>query len=551
MIGTHDWTPANGLTLEPNALTAVRDTSQNRALLAGPGAGKTEMLAQRADFLLQTGGCPYPRRILAISFKKDAGRNLKLRVQERSSRRLAARFDSFTFHAFAGQLIDRYRPALSAANALNLGYTIDPKRRVAHKQITYDDMIPLALEILTNSPAALGALRQTYSHLFLDEFQDCTTSQYQLIKAAFFGTSTQITAVGDTKQSIMGWVKDSLKGVFSIYSADFAATPLYLYQNHRSKPRLRRMQNRMVADMDPDAVSPDEDLLGDAGEIAVHHFTSDVDEAEHVADAISTWLDDEVPPSEIAVLVPKQLSCYAAPLMAALTARGIPHRDEHARQNWASEPVVALILDFLRVIFGESESTAYQDLMATASRSTSDDEAYSRARSSLSRYISHTRAQAHQTAGSPEPKALEAMVRGLLDEVGHEKLTSLASDYANSTVLEDFVTQTLQAVADEMAASTDPMFALRKLSHTDSVRILTVHKSKGLEFEKVVVLAIENEMFFGDIDEERQVFFVGISRAKSELLLTTAQLRPWPEEPVRYWSEARSRQTAFLAYAVE
>ena len=57
MIAIEAWQPADGLELEPNALIAATEQSRNLALTAGPGAGKTEMLAQRADFLLRTGTC--------------------------------------------------------------------------------------------------------------------------------------------------------------------------------------------------------------------------------------------------------------------------------------------------------------------------------------------------------------------------------------------------------------------------------------------------------------------------------------------------------------
>jgi len=83
MIKAENWRPADGLKLEPNALIAARETRRSLALTAGPGAGKTEMLAQRADFLLRTAVCRYPQRILAISFKVDASRNLKDRVRRR------------------------------------------------------------------------------------------------------------------------------------------------------------------------------------------------------------------------------------------------------------------------------------------------------------------------------------------------------------------------------------------------------------------------------------------------------------------------------------
>jgi large subunit ribosomal protein L25 len=72
MIRIDQWRPADGLVLEPNAMSATTATGENVVVSAGPGAGKTELLAQRADFLLRTGVCPYPRRILAVSFKVDS-----------------------------------------------------------------------------------------------------------------------------------------------------------------------------------------------------------------------------------------------------------------------------------------------------------------------------------------------------------------------------------------------------------------------------------------------------------------------------------------------
>src|SRR5690606_34046355 len=97
MIACDAWKPADGLILEPNALRAAKARKRCLALTAGPGAGKTEMLAQRADFLLRTGTCRYPKRILAISFKVDASQNLKERVRRRCGEELSSRFDSYTF----------------------------------------------------------------------------------------------------------------------------------------------------------------------------------------------------------------------------------------------------------------------------------------------------------------------------------------------------------------------------------------------------------------------------------------------------------------------
>ena len=135
MMNKVDWKPTGGLTLEPNALLAIKHDDKSVAVTAGPGAGKTEMLAQKADFLLRTGSCYYPQRILAIAFKVDASANLRSRVRQRCHQDYAERFDSFTFHAFAKRIIDRFRPVLKGQDALEADYTIG-EVRVSRTQVT-------------------------------------------------------------------------------------------------------------------------------------------------------------------------------------------------------------------------------------------------------------------------------------------------------------------------------------------------------------------------------------------------------------------------------
>src|SRR5437879_5174383 len=110
----NDWQPVGVTELEANALAVVRSTD-NRSVIAGPGAGKTELLAQRAAYLLQTGASPRPQRFLAICFKRDAATNLAARVRQRCRPEHAARLDSMTFDAFAKGIVDRFGQALPEA----------------------------------------------------------------------------------------------------------------------------------------------------------------------------------------------------------------------------------------------------------------------------------------------------------------------------------------------------------------------------------------------------------------------------------------------------
>ena len=111
LVDKEMWIPVDGMILEENALEVVK-SNNNMLVIAGPGAGKSELLAQRACYLLQTDECKEPRRILAVSFKKDAAVNIKDRVVKRCGSELASRFDSMTFDAFAKSLVDQFLNAI-------------------------------------------------------------------------------------------------------------------------------------------------------------------------------------------------------------------------------------------------------------------------------------------------------------------------------------------------------------------------------------------------------------------------------------------------------
>lgn len=251
------WTPQGVAELEPRAWEALRLTAKSVLVTAGAGAGKTEFLAQKGTYLLQTGLCPTPKRILAISFKRDAARNLSERVAKRCPPEQARRFNSYTFDAFAKSLVDRFRAAIPEPYRPPAGYRIvmpvDREYRaflnshdfhgvgtqtfeqgiararlpIAHAdselqravaeywRAQYNDynqvllsfpMINRLVELLVrHNPSILKALHLTYPVVFLDEFQDTTFSQFQLLRTAFDNSGAIFTAVGDDKQRIMVW----------------------------------------------------------------------------------------------------------------------------------------------------------------------------------------------------------------------------------------------------------------------------------------------------------------------------------------------------------
>lgn len=547
MIEKRLWSPSGGIILEPNAELAVKECGRNVALTAGPGAGKTEMLAQRADFLLRTGSARCPTRILAISFKVDASRNLWSRVNERCGHELGSRLDSFTFHAFAKSIIDRFRVCLTGTDALDRDYTIGPSR-IERQQIQFEDMVPLAVRILETSQTARNGLRQTYSHVFLDEFQDCTTQQYRLVSTAFGDTEANLIAVGDTKQRIMGWA-GALEGVFEKFAAEFDALPLNLYQNFRSEPRLRRVQNAMIKVMEPSAASSDSDLEGSAGQAQVLSFVNDDEEADGLARRIKDRIqNDGVEPSEIAVLVSRQPELYTPKLFDALERLGIPTRNEKEMQDLYSEPVVQLVTDFLKVILGHRESHAYRRTMTTLCRHSTDDESEIRLRTEWQRFIDSER-QMLSTSVDTElnTQQLAECIDRFVGTAGDDVLVSLSPDYEHSGRLTGCLDQMVARLGELIDDGLSAGRALSRLGDSESVRVMTIHKSKGLEFDTVVVLGVEQETFWGDAAAERPAFFVAISRAKRLLLASTAGKRSRPNGAAR-WVVNRTPHREFVGY---
>ncbi|SFM23840.1 Superfamily I DNA or RNA helicase [Desulfomicrobium norvegicum] len=549
MIAVDAWHPADGLTLEPNALRAATELKHCLALTAGPGAGKTEMLAQRADFLLRTGSCRYPKRILAISFKVDASKNLKERVLRRCGLDLASRFDSYTFHAFAKRVIDRFRPILTGRDALDVDYKIGA-RRISQKQIEFGDLVPLAIQILKTSAIARNAIRQTYSDVFLDEFQDCTNLQYQLVKLAFQGTAIRLTAVGDTKQKIMGWA-GALDGIFKTFAVDFKALPLNMYRNFRSKPRLLRMQNEIIRVLDPASVMPEEQLAGEEGEIFTMSFENSQLEADNLTELITAWINtEEIPPSEIAVLVSKQPDLCAEHLMAALERSKTPFRNEQQMQDISAEPAARLIVDYLSCLYGQQEPKAWIRLKNQLAPF-ADEDTQVLVHQNFERFIKAQRKRVTLPRPGDEP-CLDwwNAACNFLDKIGIDTLVALSPDYESHARLEEVIQDVKTRIEEILNLEPDLPTALHRFSHDQTVRILTIHKSKGLEFDSVIVLGVEEQMFWGTQNDKRCAFFVGVSRAKRRLVLTASNFREKPSANPPNWKQHRTPHEEFFGYAM-
>jgi superfamily I DNA/RNA helicase len=135
--------------------------------------------------------------------------------------------------------------------------------------------------------------------------------------------------------------------------------------------------------------------------------------------------------------------------------------------------------------------------------------------------------------------------------VGRDSLRGLAPEYEHGDRLDEVISETNKRISQLMHVDDDVLGALSRFSEDNAVRIMTIHKSKGLAFDTVVVLGVETETFWGKAEEERSAFFVGISRAKRRLVLTVADHRERPGGYRRRWDEDRTPHEELLSYATE
>lgn len=587
-----NWTPQGVESLEPAAEQAIRHAG-NSIVVAGPGAGKTELLAQRACYLLQTGLCSRGTRILAISFKRDAARNLAARVEQRCGRVLARRFHSMTFDAFAKSLLDRFGPALPSHWRPTPDYRIDfwgernVRDRLGHVPLGYDLLtaaevasIPgsvyrthvigrplgtftqapeelhdrtaeslwqsslhgsevsslnfqmigrLAEYLLTQNPAILAALRASYAFVFLDEFQDTTSIQYELTKTAFLGSGSTLTAVGDDKQSIMRWAL-ALSGIFSKFRHDFNARAFPLAHNHRSASRLVEILGHLSKAIDVDCQIPEamvDDTEGE-GECRILVFPNPEREAEEVTELLEQWISkDGIDPREICILTRQQPDRYTDALRKTLSERDISSRIEEQLQALLAEPITELILNALKVAVCTVAPNAWKGISDFAIRLAGTDDP------TVARRVSRELASFLKRLGTSLSRLQcdQEEIQGVLNDVvayfGRSHIEAEFPQYAQGTYLDQNIDKLAESLADAKQGRSWEE-TIDSIEGHAAVPIMTVHKSKGLEYHSVIFLGLEDYPFRGFNSmqgDEAAAFFVAFSRAKQRVIFTFSRQR--------------------------
>ncbi|VHG87876.1 DNA helicase [Streptococcus pyogenes] len=578
MVKSDEWIPKGNIILEEAALGVVKDVT-NCLVIAGPGAGKTELLAQKLDYLFSTNKCISPKKILALSFKTDAAANLKDRVKKRYGDEYASRFTSLTYSAFEKMILDQFRNTLPEGirpskdyliedwdiiketlfkNGVNVnGWRLPQIRNFVESTILndgynhkfkndllkgaqdnkpvllYRQITKLATYIINKNEYIRKALQMTYEFLFLDEFQDTTYAQYNLLRACFFASSCKLTAVGDKKQAIMRWA-GAKPDIFPDYIRDFNSNEYQLLMNHRSVPKLVEFQKEVhqILNDDTNIFQINDYPEFQEGEITLFEFANEISEAEVIANDIESKIQGGIRPSEICILAKQKVDDYSSKLISILSSKEIKARIENDYQDILKDPTCNLLLDLISCSQGKRDPLIWENISNFYGNINGIDEfvdelTLEKSYNEIDNIISDTTYLISNPI-SDEVGMLN-LINCIIEKIDDKRIIANFSTYNRKSDLDIIIKNFSKLLYKEYSQTQSEWIDIvSNFKGENSIPIMTIHKSKGLEYKAVYFIGLEDSGvwdFNRQPEEDKSAFFVALSRAKSRLIFTYCKVR--------------------------
>lgn len=429
--------------------------------------------------------------------------------------------------------------------------------------LDFDDLLVRPLELFVACPDVLDEYRRRFRYIHVDEYQDTNEAQYQLVKL-LSSQHRNLCVVGDDDQSIYGWRGANIQNILN-FEKDFPdAKVIRLERNYRSTSVILDTANAVIAH---NVGRKEKRLWTDRrGGERVTLYTADIerDEARFVCDTIIS-LARELSYGDIAVLY--RLNAQSRSLEEALMRRGIPYRI-YGGIRFYDRAEIKDIIAYLRLTVNPSDMVSLERIINTPRRGIgeatveklkqralatgrpvlallSDDAALEETLSArpgakvreFARLIERLRAQ-REALKLPEFVAWALEETGIRSMYADQNTDEAEGRLQNLSELLSAVQEfaegreepTLEDFLENVALVTD-LDAMREGQR--AISLMTMHAAKGLEFPAVFVVGMEEGIFphqraFDDeseMEEERRLCYVAITRAKDRLYLTCCRQR--------------------------
>ena len=555
-------------------------------IVAGPGTGKTRTLTYRIAYLITYKNVP-PEQILAITFTNKAAEEMAQRLTVLLGPMVAERITIKTFHSFGALLLrqmgaqiglsptfvigsedDRYelfkqcypdwsektrQQALdqisTAKNQLLTPATLPtadgnlvalPLAAIyrtyeaalrQNQMLDFDDLLLQTVQLLETHPEVLRQVQARFQWISVDEYQDINLAQYRLLQM-LTAAGANLCAIGDPDQAIYGF-RGADRGYFLRFEQDFpTATRLYLRQNYRSTQLILDASTQVIAKESNRAAQLIWSETLDPTKVDIYPAPTDKAEAEYVVHQIEQMVGGTSYFSldtgratgvetgarafaDFAVLY--RLRAQSRLLVEAFERSGIPYQTV-GQTALIEHKEIGEILAYLWLVYNPLATFQHVQIFNAA--------ASKRQKSKIPTFLRNLQAtRAVATVVEQIEMIQQFLAKGLdrkFDDKQNERVGQLirrATPFANR--LGDFLeTTALQKESDLY----DP--------RADRVTLMSLHAAKGLEFPVVFMVGCEENLLPyqvanrpTDLDEERRLFYVGMTRAQQKLIFTHAKTR--------------------------
>ena len=612
--------------LNPAQREAVEQTEGPILILAGAGSGKTRVLTTRIGYLMKEKKVK-AENILAITFTNKAANEMRERVDETLNDEDTSAMWITTFHSCCVRILrksinkigynrsfviydssdqvtlvkdclrelnysekamdpkyiisvisnakdklinpkqfrEKYKNDFSKSKIADV-YALYQDRLKRNSALDFDDLISKTVELFREHEDVLDFYRNRFRYIMVDEYQDTSRAQYELVRLLAQGHQN-ICVVGDDDQSIYGWRGADIRNILEFERDYDDVHVIKLEQNYRSTQIILDAANYLIKN---NIERKRKKLWSEKKEgelIKIQLAETEVDEAEFVANTISTMVrTGERSYKDFAVLY--RANAQARPVEDALNRAQIPYNIYGGTKFYERKEIKDMVA-YLRVIQNPQDDISLKRIINVPRRgiglrtiekiedraSLKEESIYSvlidiednsdisrKARASISEFVDLMSTLRSFTDVYTVSQVIEKIldVTGYKDELLKEKnnegedrlenlqeLISVALEFESGS--ED---KSLEAFLTSIALNAEPS---DDEEQEDRVSLMTIHSSKGLEFPVVFLAGMEEKIFpiaraiqsmrDSDIEEERRLCYVGITRAKEELFLTLTRKR--------------------------
>ena len=420
-----------------------------------------------------------------------------------------------------------------------------------NNSIDFDDLLLLPIKLFRENPSVLQAYQERFQYVLIDEYQDTNQAQYILTKM-ISAKYKNICCVGDIDQSIYSFRGANYRNIL-YFEKDYPdATIIKLEQNYRSTTNILDAANDVIKN---NKERKEKKLWSDKGcgeKISYYRALNGIDEAQYVTREIKKLISNGIEYENIAVLYRTNAQSHV--VEEELLKDNIPYKIVGGI-GFYSRKEIKDVLAYLRLIYNEKDNVSLLRVINTPKRGIGD-----KTISNLIERSNEERKSIYEVIQSGKELEFKNMIERLKIDSNSLTLTELVDkildvtgirrEYENNKSLESdirlenleelkTVTRTFEE-REGIVSLEDFLYEVSLVTDVNEyqndrnrVSLMTVHSVKGLEFDYVFIIGLEEGIFphinslmnDGELEEERRLCYVAITRAKEKLYLVNANIR--------------------------